>query len=61
MRDLVGDKGAVVEEGAVLVCENVDVRGATGVVAGEDGEPLGDTFVIGGLQTPEPGLVLSFD
>lgn len=49
--------GAVAEDGAVEVGEDVDVRGAAGVVAREDGGELRDAVVLGGLEAAEEGGV----
>lgn len=49
--DGVGDVCAVVEGCSVLVCDDVDVGGATGVVTREDGEPLRHTVFVGGLDS----------
>ena len=37
--------------------EDVDVRGAAGVVAGEEGGELGDAVVLGWLEAAEEGGV----
>lgn len=49
--------GAVAEDGAVEVREDVDVWGAAGVVTGEEGGELGDSVVLGGLEATEEGGV----
>lgn len=49
--------GAVAEDGAVEVSEDVDVGSAAGVVTREDGGKLGNTVVLGGLETTEEGIV----
>lgn len=49
--------GAVAEDGAVEVSQDVDVGGTAGVVTWEDGGELGDTVILGGLETTEEGGV----
>lgn len=49
--------GAVLADGGVLVEDGVDVDGAAGVVAREEGVEGGDALLVGGLQATEEGLV----
>lgn len=51
--------GVVLEDLGLVggVGEDVDVGGAAGVVAGEDGLELGDTLLVGLLETTEEGCV----
>jgi hypothetical protein len=58
MRHGIAGVRAVGEDGPVLVGNNVDVGGATSVVAGEGGEELRDTLVVSGLNATEEGGVL---
>lgn len=50
--------GSILECGAVLLSEDMDVGSATGVVTREDSQPLSDTVIIGLLDAPEVGCVL---
>lgn len=51
--------GVVLEDLGLVggVREDVDVGGPASVVAGEDGLELGDTFLVGLLETTEEGCV----
>lgn len=65
LTDPVGVGGVEAADGVVLedlclvggVGEDVDVGGAAGVVAGEDSLELGDTLLVGLLETTEEGGV----
>ena len=59
VRDRVGFVCAVGVDGAVVVRDDVDVRRAAGVVAGEDRVPLGDAVIVGRLEAAEEGGILT--
>lgn len=51
------EDGVVGVGGGVEVDENVDVRGAAGVVTGDEGLEEGDAVVVGELDAAEEGSV----
>lgn len=54
--------GAVLADGGVgVVQQRVDVGGAAGVVAREDGVERGDALLVGGLEAAQPGQVEDTD
>lgn len=57
MSDITALVRGVAENCAANVGDDVEVCGATGVVAGEDGLELCHALGVGGLETTEPVLI----